>query len=228
MGDFWTIVGGVSMAPRPEQKLQPQMQPASLSGGPRAPQPAGPKRSTPGAFGGNRAAKGIALAILPIALLGYAAIASGLISFPGAKPDIAHSITATSAINSTVTADQGERGDALARIGIETHNLTQDLAKRMALQTSRPEGMVVTKVFPNTAGERGGLLTGDIILAVDGIPVGQGSGFTSKIESTPVGQSVTLILERGGTTQVLPIKVEQRPCSFDATDQWCAAARVTK
>ena len=37
-----------------------------------------------------------------------------------------------------------------------------------------------------------------------------------------------LILERSGTTQALPIKVEQRPCSFDASDQWCAAARVTK
>ena len=170
------------MAPRPEQKLQPQMQPAALTGGPRTPQPIGPKQSTPGSFGGNRFAKGVAFAILPIALLGYAAIASGLVSFPGAKPNIAHSIAATSSISSTVTADQGERGDALARIGIETHNLTRDLAKRMALQTSRPDGMVVTKVFPNTAGERGGLLTGDIILAVDGIPVGQGSGFTSKIE----------------------------------------------
>ena len=161
------------------------MQPASLSGGPRDAAADRSEAVGAGPFGGNRAAKGIALAILPIALLGYAAIASGLISFPGAKPDIAHSITATSAVNSTITADQGERGDALARIGIETHNLTQDLAKRMALQTSRPEGMVVTKVFPNTAGERGGLLTGDIILAVDGIPVGQGSGFTSKIEFHP-------------------------------------------
>ncbi len=216
------------MAPRPEQKLQPQMQPAPLAGGPWTPQPIGPKPSTTGPSGGNRVAKGIMLAIVPIALLGYAAIASGLVSFPGAKPDIAHSIVATSPIASTIKADQTDQGDALARIGIETHNLTPDVAQRMGLHTNRPDGMVVTKVFPNTAGERGGLLTGDIILAVDGIPVGQGSGFTSKIESTPVGQSVTLILERSGTTQALPIKVEQRPCSFDASDQWCAAARVTK
>ncbi len=196
------------MALRPEQKPQPQMQPAPLAGPRLKPQPIGPKPAKPFSSGGAKLARNIALGILPIALLGYAAVASGFISVPAFKPDAAHSIAAKGPSSSSVKAEQNER-DTLGRIGASVSDLTEDVIKSMALQTGRLDGVVVRKVWPNSSAERAGLLNGDIILAVDGIPVGEVSEFVTKIEYTPINQNLTLILERGGVTQVLPVQVER-------------------
>ncbi len=201
------------MALRPEQKPQPQMQPAPLAGARIGPRPIGPKPAKPSSSGGAKIAKNIALAILPIALLGYAAVASGVVSLPFAKTNTAHSIAATGPSSSAIRTDQ-DQGDTLGRIGATVSNMTEDAVKSMALQTKRADGVVVLKVWPNSSAERAGLINGDIILAVDGIPVSQVSEFVTKIEYTPINQNLTLILERGGVTQVLPVQVE-RWCTND-------------
>jgi S1-C subfamily serine protease len=216
------------MAPRPEQKLQPQKQPMMLAGGQAMPKPKGPTASKAGGSGGARIAKGMALAVVPVALLGYAAIASGLVGVPSGKLNLALLFAAaapssSSAVKAEQPADEGN--DALGRIGIHTQLITQDLIKSMSLHTSRQDGIVVLQVYPNTAAERAGMITGDILLTVDGVPIGDGTALTPKIAYTPIGESVTFILERGGVTQALPVKVERRPCDYDATDQWCATLR---
>ena len=211
------------MAPRPEQKPQPQMQPAPLAGARMGPRPIGPKPAKPPSSGSTRIVKNIALAILPIALLGYAAVASGIVSLPFAKPNVAHSIAATGPSSTAARADRDE-GDTLGRIGATVSNMTEDAIKSMALQTNRVDGVVVVKVWPNSSAERAGLINGDIILAIDGIPVSQVSEFVTKIEYTPINQNLSLILERGGVTQVLPVQVE-RWCTNDTKVSDLCSAR---
>ena len=209
------------MASRPEQKPQQHMQPAPLAPARMGPRPVGPKAAQRASSGGTKIAKNIALAILPVALLGYAAVASGIVSLPFAKPNVAHSIAATGPGSGAGNRDEG---DTLGRIGATVSNVTADAVKSMDLKTSRVDGVVVVKVWPNSSAERAGLINGDIILAIDGIPVSQVSQFVTKIEYTPINQNLTLILERGGVTQVLPVQVE-RWCTNDVKVSDLCSAR---
>ena len=192
------------MGPRPEPKLQPQSQPMLLAG--MMPPPSSPK--PPASFGGYRITKGIAFAILPIALLGYAVFASGLVSFPAGKQDVVHSVAAAEPSNSAIKADQDE-GETLGRIGIGLRlvNLTPNVIKSLGLQTNRPQGVVITEVMPRSSADRVGFIKGDIILAVDDTPVSESDELITKINYTPINQNVTVIFERGGVTQAVQVKV---------------------
>ena len=194
------------MAPLPEPKLQPQIQATLLAG--MMPQPDSPKPRA--SFGGNRIAKGIAFAILPIALLGYAVFASGPVSFPAGKQDVVHSVAAAVPSSGAIKADQDE-GDTLGRmgIGVRVANLTPNVVKSFRLQTNRAQGVVITGVRPMSSAERIGLTTGDIILAVDGTPVSEFNELLTKIRYTPINQNLTIIFERGGATQAVQVKVER-------------------
>ena len=183
------------MPPRPEPKLRPQSRP-------------NPKPS--GSLGGTRIAKNIALAILPIALLGYAAFASGLVSFPADRQEVVHSVGAPEPSNGAMIADQDE-GETLGRIGIGVRvaDLTPNVIKSLELQTNRLQGLVITGVRPRSNAESTGLTKGDIILAVDGMPVSQFNDLLTKIEYTPINQNLTITFERGGVTQAVQVKVER-------------------
>ena len=195
------------MAPRPEPKLQPLSQPPLLAG--MMPQPSGPK--PPASFGGNRIAKGVALAILPIALLGYAVFASGLVSFPAGKQDVVHSVAAPEPSSSSAIKTDQDEGDTLGRmgIGVRLANLTPNVIRSLGLHTDRLQGVVITGVRPRSSAERIGLTTGDIILAVDGTPVSEFNEVLTKIRYTPINQNVTIIFERGGVTQAVQVRVER-------------------
>jgi hypothetical protein len=210
------------MAQQLDQRMQPKTQPLMqpmLAGPQPMPQPADPVRKQ-GAGNGARLAKGVALAILPVALLGYAAIASGLVSISPGKLNLGLLFAAAAPSATAMKADAdkadaskansgSEEGDTLGRIGLTTNNLSPALAQSMGLATRQTSGVVILKVWPNTAAERGGLLTGDIMLAMDGVPIGDGTGMTAKIEYTPIGTTLNFIVERAGANQVVPVQVER-------------------
>ncbi len=194
------------MALGPKRKLRPQRRRPLIAG--MMPKPSSPK--PPASSGGNGKAKSIALAILPIALLGYAVFASGLVSFPAGKQGVAHPVAGVEPSNSAINADQDE-GNTVGRmgIGVRVANLTPNVIKSLGLQTNRLQGVVITGVRPRSSAERIGLTKGDIILAVDGTPVSEYDELLTKIKYTPINQDLTIIFERGGVTQAVQVKVER-------------------
>ncbi len=73
-------------------------------------------------------------------------------------------------------------------------------------QTRDGQGIVVTKVEPNSPAERAGLRTGDIILELNRSPVNSVKDFEQAVSSLKAKSPVLVLLQRGSGTIFLTIK----------------------
>ena len=69
------------------------------------------------------------------------------------------------------------------RIGVAIQDLTPDLAQ--AMSTSHTTGAVIARVEPGSPAERAGLRTGDLVVAVNGVPVRSGTQLRNVIGLSP-------------------------------------------
>ena len=81
-------------------------------------------------------------------------------------------------------------------MGISTQELSQELAKAYGLKL--PRGALVTEVRPGSPGERAGLEPGDVILALDNLPVVNSADLPPLVGATPPGQTRELTVAREG------------------------------
>jgi serine protease DegQ len=93
------------------------------------------------------------------------------------------------------------------RIGVTIQDLTPDLAQ--AMNTKHTTGAVIARIEAGSPAERGGLKSGDLVVAVDGTPVRSGTQLRNLIGLSPIGADVKLTVDRRGTETTLSIKVEQ-------------------
>ena len=111
-------------------------------------------------------------------------------------------------------------------LGISGYALRPELVGALDLPVER--GALVTETIPDgpsdRAGVRGGTREveilgypepvragGDIIVAIDGIPVGGMDDIITYLQQTRVGQQVTLTLIRDGQELTLPVELGERP-----------------
>jgi serine protease Do len=95
------------------------------------------------------------------------------------------------------------------RIGVAIQNVTQDLADSFGLD--RPRGALVSTVEKGSPAERGGLATGDVILAVDGRLVESSTDLPRLIGETRPGSTVAMQVWRQGGTRDLRVPVGEAP-----------------
>jgi Do/DeqQ family serine protease len=93
------------------------------------------------------------------------------------------------------------------RIGVAIQDLTPDLAQ--AMRTSHTTGAVIARVEPGSSAERAGLKSGDLIVAVNGVPVHSGTQLRNTIGLTRIGDEVELTVERGGRERTIAVRIEQ-------------------
>ena len=74
-----------------------------------------------------------------------------------------------------------------------------------------PAGLIVLSVEPGGPAERGGVLVGDILVAVEGKPVKDTDDVQSVLEPNYVGKSVKASLVRGGVATEVSITIGERP-----------------
>jgi serine protease Do len=79
-------------------------------------------------------------------------------------------------------------------------------ANRQAIPVA---GALVAEIVPGSPAEQAGVHKGDIVIAVDGVPVRSAAQLRNYVGLTPVGRLVRLTLERRGAPA--PILVEVRP-----------------
>lgn len=77
-----------------------------------------------------------------------------------------------------------------AKLGVSVQDLNQSLAESFGLK--RPDGALIAGVEPKSPAAAAGLKSGDVILQIDGDPVIQAGGVSSRIGLSAPGQKVKL------------------------------------
>jgi S1-C subfamily serine protease len=94
-------------------------------------------------------------------------------------------------------------------IGTGIADLSPQIVQDNSLETAN--GVLVTAVFANSPAEIGGVKTNDVIVAVDGIPVGDSGYLTSYLgEYKSPGDEMTIEVIRGGDIIYLSVEVGKR------------------
>jgi serine protease DegQ len=110
---------------------------------------------------------------------------------------------ARSVMDQLIRYGQIQRG----RIGIAIQDLTPELADSMNVR--RTEGALVTNVETRSSAERAGLRSGDIIVAIDGVPVRSSTQLRNRIGLMRVNQDIEMLVERNGRQFVARARVDQ-------------------
>jgi len=108
--------------------------------------------------------------------------------------------------------------DALAKhgsvkrgyLGVRTQPVEIPEAGRKALQREQAHGLLVLWLEEGGPAEKGGLLVGDILVAVSGQPVGDADDLFSALNSDTVGKSIAVEVLRGGRPETVSVTVGER------------------
>jgi serine protease Do len=100
--------------------------------------------------------------------------------------------------------ETGERDYAFA--GVAVQDLDQDTAKELGLK-GKPQGVVVTKVEPDSGAEKAGLMPGDVIKEINRQPVKSVKDFEKVSSEVKKGENVLILINRRGSSLFLSAKV---------------------
>jgi Do/DeqQ family serine protease len=95
-------------------------------------------------------------------------------------------------------------------LGLKTQDVTADIASSMGL--ARPEGVLVTDLYPDGPGARAGLRQGDLITAIDGQPVNDAATLNYRVATRRSGDQIALTVRRGKAAErTISLRVETPP-----------------
>jgi serine protease Do len=98
-----------------------------------------------------------------------------------------------------------EEGQPRPELGMTVEELTPQMARNLGL--SETSGLVVVRVENNSPAEEAGVRSGDILLEIDQAPVKDLEDFHKKIQTYKKGDTILLLIKRGGATLYLTLKV---------------------
>jgi len=94
-------------------------------------------------------------------------------------------------------------------IGVMLRDVDPDLQRSLGLKSSN--GALVQDVTDGSPGSRAGVRTYDLIVAVDGKPIGGNDALIQLIASRQPGTTATLQVLRDGRSMNIPVKLAERP-----------------
>jgi S1-C subfamily serine protease len=95
-------------------------------------------------------------------------------------------------------------------IGVRTQVVELTEAAQKALKREQATGLLVAWLESDGPAERGGILVGDILVAVAGQPVGDPDDLFASLNSETVGQAAALEVVRGGKPATVKVTVGER------------------
>jgi Do/DeqQ family serine protease len=98
-------------------------------------------------------------------------------------------------------------------LGARLQPVTSDIASTFDLD--RPQGALVSEIYPDAAGDAGGLRQGDIVLAVDGHEISNDAGARFRLAIRAAGENARFQVLRGGEEIELDIPVSPAPGSAE-------------
>ena len=98
-------------------------------------------------------------------------------------------------------------------IGVETQDITKELAESFGLQ--RSTGAIIAGVVRGGPADKAGIKPGDILLNVDGKPVGDTTEMLNLIAQLPPGENAKMTVLRKSREAALDVVVGKRPIPKD-------------
>ena len=96
-------------------------------------------------------------------------------------------------------------------LGVRSQPVALPPAQRQALGREQESGLLLVSVEPGSPAEQGGLMVGDILVAVAGQPVADPDALLVSLSGAVVGQPTPVEVLRGGQPQTLTVTVGERP-----------------
>jgi Do/DeqQ family serine protease len=102
-------------------------------------------------------------------------------------------------------------------LGAKLDAVTGDIAKSLGL--ARPEGALVTNLWPGGPAERAGIRNGDVVVQVSGADVDDPAGVNYELATHKPGDSVPVVIMHGAERRTVTIRVEAPPSSPAADER---------
>jgi serine protease Do len=100
-------------------------------------------------------------------------------------------------------------------LGVQINDITdRDLAQRLGLGKDE-HGVLVTRIFADAPGAKGGVKEGDVITTVNGDKIQDGRDLQWTIARLPVGKVAKVRVLREGKPVVLDVTIEEQPEKLD-------------
>jgi Do/DeqQ family serine protease len=154
----------------------------------------------------NRGNSGGALVDMNGALVG---INSAIFSESGGSNGIGFAIPSEMVRRVVESAVSGGTTVVRPWLGARLQTVTADVAR--SLNLPRPEGALVSDLYPRSAGERAGLRSGDVILTVAGVEVRDDASVRYQFATARPGSRVPLTVLRDGRQITLTANAEAPP-----------------
>lgn len=140
-------------------------------------------------------------------------INTAILSGSGGNQGVGFAIPVTMARN---IMDQLIKSGKVTRgyLGAYLQDVDPDLAK--AFKVPNNEGVIITKVDPNTPAEKAGVKEGDVVTKVNGQQVVDVQGLRNTIASLAPGTNVALQIYRSGTPMEMHVTLGERPADLEA------------
>jgi S1-C subfamily serine protease len=95
-------------------------------------------------------------------------------------------------------------------LGIRSQAVEIPAPTQMALKREQASGLLVVSVEKNSPASQGGLMVGDILMSVAGVPVLHHDELFARLSGDVVGQSEPVEILRGGQPQTLNVLIGER------------------
>jgi Do/DeqQ family serine protease len=98
-------------------------------------------------------------------------------------------------------------------LGVRGESVSADVARSLGLD--RPQGLLITDVYPNGPGARAGIREGDVITAIDAAEINDQGGLNFRIGTRDPNDAVAVTVVRDGRSQQLNARVQTLPGEAD-------------
>ena len=140
-------------------------------------------------------------------------INTAIFSRSGSSSGVGFAVPATMVRRVVDSAVGGATAVVRPWLGVKGETVTADIARSLGLD--RPQGLVVTEVWPNGPGARAGLREGDVITAIDGAEINDQGGLNFRVGTREPNAEVEVTVLRDGRPVVLDARVQRLPGDAD-------------
>lgn len=140
-------------------------------------------------------------------------INTAIFSRTGSSTGVGFAVPATMVKRVVDSAVGGAKSVVRPWLGVKGDTVSADIARSLGL--SRPQGLIITEVYPQGPGARAGLHEGDVITAIDGAEINDQGGLNFRVGTKSPNDTVAVTILRDGRTQTLNARVSVLPGDAD-------------